>query len=984
MRTCLTAFALTGGLLCNLHAANLKQLPQFTRTAWRVQDGLPENTVQAIQQASAGYLWIGTTGGGARFDGARMTPISVVDGSIFSMAATRDGSIWLGTEGSGLFHLHHGVTTPFSAAQGLTDGFVRAILEDRNGRIWVGTDNGLFWIEGDRARQVDTAQFGNPLSVHALMEDSSGRVWVGGSKLLVFGPSLSTGAPQGRIVQHTLPGAFSENRIKCMLEARDHTIWIGTVGGLDRLVEGNFVRVPGIVGTVRTMLQTSDGLFWVGTIGHGLYVRRQEDAFTRIGGEGLGGINTVLALFEDDSQQLWIGSQDGLFRMRRTPIRIIPLPGDTAPDFATISNDQGNSLWVVSSQVFHIQDGVARPFTFPGLAGVTIRNIFRDRAGTLWFGTDGGGVYHETVSGLVHFLAPSRLVNNFVRGFLESSDGTIWIATDEGVSRIRGETVENLRMSDGLAYFSTRSLLEDKDGDIWIGTERGLSRWHRGRFVQDSTTVALQHEKIWSLLETSDGSLWFGTRDHGVYRKTASHLEHLSVSQGLASDRIYQLLEGPGKRVWLSGPSVLSSFLLNQPNSTSEGHLASTVYELPESASGTQMYGGRQPSGVVDPQGNVWFPSTRGAVEAIDGRSANQRPPRIEITGIVANGQPLDTRTTDLVLPPSLSRLEISFAPLLLRPQAGVRFRYRLEGFDPEWIDGGPGRLAAYTSLPAGSYRFRVQVFEANAPDRLSETALAIRIHPHFYKTPWFVGACLIASGLLAWGIYEGRLRQIRLRFAAVIEERSRLAREMHDTVIQGCTGVSALLEAMFSLESANQPLRDDLLNHARAQVRSTIDEARQAVWNLRHNTQLCEDLPVRLQRLAAQVQQDLSTEVICNTDGPNIPLGDFAARELLMVVREAVYNAAIHGTPTQVAISLLSLPESISIEVRDDGIGFQPDLSAARAGLHYGIAGMRERVERMKGEFTLASEMGKGTTVRAAIRRVHLTPRRSQDAESL
>ncbi len=977
---CVVLLSLCG----SLRASSLKDDPQFTRAVWRVQDGLPENTVQAIQQTSSGNLWIGTTGGGVTFDGARFMPIAAAEGSIFAILAARDGSLWLGTEGAGLFHIRDGKTTVYSAREGLTDGFVRAIMEDGSGRIWVGTDNGLFWIAGDRAQQVDTGRFGPALSVHALMQDSSGRVWVGGSRLLVF-PSSANPHPEPReIVQYTLPGAFSENRIKSMLETSDHTIWIGTVAGLDQLVAGRFSRVAGVVGTVRTMRQTSDGLLWVGTIGHGLFLRGQQGTFTRVDAAGQGAINTVLTLFEDNSHQLWIGSQDGLFRIRHTPIRVIPLPGDTAPDFATLSNDRGDALWAVSSRVYHIQDGVAAPYHFPGLRDVPIRNILRDRAGTLWFGTDGRGVYHQTSAGLVHFLAPTRLVNNFVRGFLEASDGTLWIATDEGVTRVRGESVENLRMVDGLAYFSTRCLLEDRTGDIWIGTERGLSHWHRGRFVQDSVTSALAREKVWSMLEASDGSLWLGTRDHGLYHRTSSGLEHFTTSQGLSNDSIYQLLEGAGKRLWISGPAGLSSFSIDRRVPGESGYLDTTVYDLPESASGAQMYGGRQPSGVVDAHGAVWFPSTRGAVGAVNGGKLEEQAPRVEITRILANGQSLDPAAPRFVLPPSLTRLEISFAPLLLRPQAGVRFRYRLEGLDPGWIEAGTGRVASYTSLPAGSYRFHVQVFEADRPDRLAEDLFTLRIQRHFYATVWFFGLCLLACSLFGWIIYAGRMRQIHLRFAAVIDERSRMAREMHDTVIQGCTGVSALLEAMSSLDSANQPLREDLLEHARTQVRSTIDEARQAVWNLRNNNQLCDDLPMRLERLAAQVQQDLSVEVVCSTEGANLPMGDFAARELLMVVREAVYNAAIHGAPKLVAVSLQSFPQTVSIEIRDDGIGFRPELSRADTALHYGISGMRERIERMKGEFTLVSETGKGTVVRATLRRAHMVPPTSADSTPL
>ncbi len=955
------------------------------RTTWRASDGLPEDTVQSIQETGDGSLWVGTTGGVTRFDGAHFTRSALAEGSIFSMLAARDGSLWLGTEGAGLVVMRQGSSVTISTAQGLTDGFVRAILEDRRGRIWIGTDDGLFWMEGNQAHRLDTTRFASPLSVHALMEDADGKIWIGGSKVLVLGlpEDGSTISPQW--TEYTLPGAYSENRVKSIVQTRDGDIWVGTVGGLDHLaMEGSghstashFVRIPSVRGTVRTLRQTSDGNLWVGTIGQGLYLAQPGKDFVRFGLASKGGISTVLALFEDDSHQIWVGSQAGLIRLRPDPIRIVQLPGDRPPDFATLSRDRGNALWAVSSKTFLIDHGTAVATTFPGLKGVPVRMVFRDRAGTLWLGTDGLGVYHETTHGIEHYLAP-LLVNNFVRGFLEAANGDLWVATDEGVSRFTGGQVHNLRMSDGLAYFSTRSMLQGKDGAIWIGTERGISCWKGGHFVSNVITQTLAREKVWSILQTEDGTLWFGTRDHGLFRATQSGITHFRVPQGLASDSVYQLLEGADHRIWMSGPAGISSFL---PDANAGDQLAVKIYELPTGDNGIQMYGGRQPAGAVDANGVVWFMSDRGAVGVLPEDKTSVAPPRASITGIAVDGRPLDATTSSLDLSQSQSRIEISFAPLLLRPQASVRIRYRLEGYDDAWTVAGSARSVSYTRLPAGSYQFQLAVFEADEPSRVSRIVLPLRIRPYFYKTLWFIALCLLIAALLAVTIYRLRVRQVRLRFEAVIGERNRLAREMHDTVIQGCTGVSALLEALSSLGEENRPLREDLVEHARVQVRATIDEARQAVWNLRSTDRLCVDLPEKIEQLAAQFRNDYATEVLTHLEGVNRPLGDFAARELLMVIREAVYNASLHGSPRRIEIGLQSQVSTLTIEIRDDGIGFSLE-TATQTPNHYGIAGMRERIQRLQGEFHLHSQIGQGTLVRARLQRASLAPDSSRSLE--
>lgn len=245
---------------------------QYTRSLWRVQDGLPEETVQALAETSDGFLWIGTTGGLTRFDGTHFAlygsgtlPAPAVN-SVFCLTPSRDGSLWVGTEGGGLLRILHGSERIYGAAEGLTDGFVRSILEARDGVIWVGTDNGLFTISGDRARRVETPANVGTLAVHAIAEDREGRIWVGGSRLL--------SVQNGQMHTYDLPGIYSSNRVKTILETEDGTLWVGTVRGLERRVKERFEPAPEFRETVRTLKQTSDGTLWIGTIGRGLWTYR--------------------------------------------------------------------------------------------------------------------------------------------------------------------------------------------------------------------------------------------------------------------------------------------------------------------------------------------------------------------------------------------------------------------------------------------------------------------------------------------------------------------------------------------------------------------------------------------------------------------------------------------------------------------------------------------------------------------------------------
>ncbi|HTF68812.1 MAG TPA: two-component regulator propeller domain-containing protein [Edaphobacter sp.] len=942
----------------------------FSRRVWLIQDGLPEDTVQAFALTHDGYLWAGTTGGLVRFDGhhfylfSRDTTPALPENSVFCLSTGRDGALWIGTEGGGLAVLRNGSIKRYSAAEGLTDGFVRAVHEDAQGRLWVGTDDGIFLMKNEHLSRLDTSHFAAHFAVHALAEDTAHRIWAGGSELLVFSGHDDT----PKIEQYGLPGAYSQNRVKAILSAHDGSMWVGTVGGLEHLEHGHFRVVSQIRGTVRTLREADDGSLWIGTIGEGLWSYKDGE-YRLMSRDSVLPSKTVLSLFEDSLQQIWVGTQNGMVRLSRTPVAAIPLPGASDPDFETISYDSDGTVWVASSRVYRIRNGVAEPYHFDAIGNAVVRNVFRDRAGTLWIGTDGDGVYHLMPGRTVHYSAPRELTNNFIRAFLQTANGDIWIGTDEGVARINGSGVHTYQVQDGLVYFSIRSLLEDRNHDVWIGTEQGLSHWHHGAFQHDEVTNALRSEKIWTMHQDQDGGLWFGTRDHGLFHFRNGNLSHYTRSQGLASNSVYQILEDHTGTLWLSGPDTISSLNRVEIDSrpSPSAHLSVTVYEMPYAAEGAQMYGGRQPAGSLDIQGGAWFASTRGALHVYPQRAVQRKPPKLLVDSVSVEGRPMPL-TVPLRLPAGASRMEIGFAALLLRSQEDVRLRYKLEPLDQDWTFAGATRTATYTNLPAGSYHFRVQAFETSDPSLTTEATLEFGKLPHFYQTRWFLTLACMVVVAIGWAIYRSRVRQLRLRFDAVLTERARLAREMHDTLIQGCIGVSALLEAVASQPNERPALSDALLVEARTQVRSTIQEAREAIWNLRHGDGPGHDLLASLSSIALQTERDFGVPLQLIREGQEFTVRESVAYELLMVVREALYNAITHGRPERIGILLHYGRELLRIEVKDDGLGFDPAARVFDADKHYGLTGMRERMERLGGVLRIASAPQGGTCVALSV----------------
>ncbi len=941
----------------------------YAERMWGMQDGLPEQVVQAFAQTGDRYLWIGTTGGLLRFDGARFvlynrenTP-AFADNNIFCLMVSRDNTLWIGTEGGGLIRYRDGIFRAYSSADGLTNSFVRTVYQDHTGQIWIGTDSGLFRISGDKVERVDDSETLPLLAVHAIHEDRSGGLWVGGSKLFRL---------QGNeAVEFSLKGNAGENRVKSIFQTDDMTIWVGTVSGLHRLQPGpsptkQFQPLPEIKATVRLLRQTSDGTLWIGTIGHGLYTYR-DGHFQRMTAPGKLPSNTVLNLFEDVERNIWVATQAGMLRLSNTPARTVLLPDASDSDAETVYEDRTGEIWIAAANFFRFEQGQATPYRFPGISGVRIRNVFRDREGALWIGTEGQGVYRQVGQQLLHYTAENGLVNNFIRAFVESRDGSIWIATDEGVSRWTGQGLKNYQMRDGLCYFSTRSLLEDRDGDIWIGTDRGVSRLHNGAFQSDPVTEALKTEKVWAIHQDSEGGLWFGTRNGGLYRWRNGKLSHFTTADGLASNSIYELVEDGRGILWISGPNGISEVSRHELDKVAEhpgGRVTLTLYGISDGLESLQMCGGEKPAGLLTSRGEVWFPSSKGPVRiSIDQPKPSDRAP-VLIDQVVADGLQV-APANRIALGPDTAKIELHYGVVLLRSQERVRFRYKLESFDRDWSDATAERVAHYTNLPAGKYKFRVAAFEMNNPEEIAEASVDIVQRPHFYRTVWFMSLCVLCLAALVWSIHKFRLQQLRARFQAVLSERNRLAREMHDTLIQGCVSVSALLEAHLSLGHADADARQDLMSCARTQLRTTIDEAREAVGNLRHTPLPIASLTPLLRKMTEELGQEFGVPVDCNISGKPFEFQQATIHELLMVVREAIYNAVRHGRPSRVKLDIGFAKNNCTVRILDDGTGFEPDhLSSLPMG-HYGLVGMKERVQRIGGKLVLSSRSGAGTEVR-------------------
>jgi signal transduction histidine kinase/ligand-binding sensor domain-containing protein len=961
----------------------------YSATAWRVEEGLPDDTIQSLAETPDGALWIGTAGGLARFDGnhftifnSRSTPAFKENG-VHCLAGAKNGGLWIGTEGSGLVLYRDGAFRSWSASDGLTDPFVRAINQDRQGTLWIGTNNGFFRLAGEKMLRIDGANGIPSLAVNAIIEDASGDLWIGGSQLMSI--------HSGHFQEHPLPGESSRNRIKSLLQTSDGAIWVGTVSGLYRSQDGvlPFRKVPGVRGTVRALHQGDGRTLWMSIVGQGGAVwNARPDAFRQSPQLRISG--TVLSIFEDHEQNFWVGTQSGLIRYSRTALRVIPIRDARSSDFGTIFIDTNRVAWFASTRLVGIQGDRVEPLTFRKLGSDKIRNVLRDRDGSLWIGTDGSGLYHLVNRQTTRYTTANGLVNNFIRVITQDRDGSLWVGTDEGVSHLRKGRMTNYGIRDGLAYFSIRFILVDHLGGVWIGTDQGLSHFVRGAFTSDGPVQALAQEKVWAIHEDNDGGLWFGTRNHGLYRYRNDHLTQFGTGNGLVGDAIYAILEDSAAHMWMSGPNgvwYLNRHELDawadEPDLMKKPPISSTFFDLPDDTGRSQIFGGVQGSGSLGVYGGAWFPSNQGVVHISIPENQPVSPPQIEIDRVAGDhlSQPWTTGANKVELAPGNSRVEFRWDLNSLSPQQNARFLYRLRPFDQSWIDAREVRNASYSNLPPGDYAFEVAAFEANNPGVYSSARLLVTKNSYFYRRWWFLCFAAAAFATILSAFVRARVRRIRNRFVATLEERNRIAREIHDTVIQGCTSVSAVLEAVSTIPHDQPQIREDLLGRARAQIRDTINEARRAVWNLR-KAPSPESLQNLLATMVERARQESGLPVSLAVRGAPFSLPAPAAREVLMIAREAVHNAVLHSSATQISVLADFGDRELLVEISDDGNGFEPSDEPRDRSAHFGLQSMHERATRLMGKIEILSRPGSGTKVQVKVPKEDRRARLNLDAE--
>ena len=960
-----------------------KVLTQYTQTVWTQAEGLPQDTIRAITQTPDGYLWLGTNEGLARFDGYEFVTFSKADGSLPSnsvraLGAGRGGVLWIGTA-AGLTRYANGRFATYKPKDGLPERAITSLVEDDAGVLWMAFGGLLARFENGQFTTLSRESVAPVQVVQVVYEDQQRRLWVSGVGGLV--------QRAGEGFRAALDSRTLGDDFITVLWANDAGVWMGGNKGLILMrPDGTRKRYQTRDGLpsdiVRALWQDRAGNFWAGTngglsrfeSGHFVSAARPSDEDTS---------DWVWSLFEDREGDLWAGMNSSLTRLRKdrfvTYGRNEGWPSDQP---IVVRQDRLGTLWVGYHDrgVFAVRDGQFRSYTTQqGLASNEVFGIREAPDGDLLIATRKGlSRFHE--GHFTNYVLPDPLGRTVVYDALVDAAGRLWASTASGVYRLDG-TKWNWIVQGGQGVAGiTIALTQRRDGSLWAamlnaGIWQVTDPQHRDFKPRHFTTAdGLSSNQARTLFEDLDGSLWIGTLGSGVTELRDGVFYRYGAHDGLLSDNISHVEDDGRGNLWLSTTRGLCRISKRGLRDFSAGKIQSLKphnYGLEDGLRSAQCAPGFPTGGGAtrSSDGHLWFPTGHG-LSTIDPASSAaegipQSAPSTQIVEVAVDGEVVDVHTASQ-LKPGTGRIQFRYSGIYLRAPEAVRYWSKLEGLDPDWVPDGSRRVVNYNPLPHGRYQFRVRaMLPGGAP---SDAEFSFEVLPHFYQTGWFYALCLASFLGAVYGIYLLRLRQMRGRFALVLDERARLAREIHDTLAQGFVGISSQLEALAIKLNGDLEVARQHLDLARKMARHSLTEARQSVMDLRTSKQEKRDLQEALETSAHRWVAGSSVNLQMDVAGDLQQVPEDVEQNLLRIAQEAVTNVLKHAKARVIWVKLEIQDRVLRLHVRDDGQGFEPAGAFLIADGHFGILGMRERAQRLGGKFSLESHPGAGTLVEVSV----------------
>ena len=985
-------------------------LTQYAHTAWRIRDGFSKGFISSFAQTADGYLWLGTQNGLNRFDGVRNVPwqpppgASLPDERVRVLLVGRDGTLWIGTA-RGLASWREGALVTYPQLNGK---FITGLVEGDDGKIWVGAvaPKGLLCaIQHGRSEcHGEDGRFGSPAAV-GVYKDSKSVVWVGGEHAVW---QWTPGPP----VRHAVPGLLPGR--KAMSETGSGALLVLTAAGIRQLADGvvkPFV-LPNMGREVNalSLLRDRDGAHWIGTTVNGLlHVHEgRVDSFGR--SNGLSG-DRVFNLFEDREGNIWATTTDGgIDRFRAFATTTYSLAqGLPTPVYSVVADDDG-SIWLNTSAGLYQSrsDGIRAvlPLRRRSVYSGGGYSLFRDRSGRIWMGGESGlGTMDNGRFVKVHGIPPG-----IVQAITQDNKGDVWVAhmradilrvsSDGQVHRV--PWAEASQAGRG-SYWSMTA--DPVLGGVWIGVFQTIAHFIDGELrVSHNFADTLGKARITSLRAAADGTLWVAT-DAGLMRLKSGRVSMLNTASGLLCDQVDSTIEDDQGSLWLYTPcgivSVWVADLAIWSRSIDAGRaplpIRSALLDVSDGVrfDATPITGPYGPHIAKSRDGRLWFVTFDG-IMVVDPRrpSPDKLTVPVHVEQIAADRKAYEP-SSHVRLPALVRDLQIDYTATTLSTPERTLFRYKLESHDREWQDAGTRRQAFYNSLPPGNYRFRVIASNKNGMWNEEGATLDFSIAPAYWQTWWFRALCVVAVLIAAWSVYRRRMRQIARQFDMTLEarvaERTRIARDLHDTLLQSFHGLLLRFQTAFELLPDRPTEARQLLASSIDQAAEAITEGRDAVQGLRASTTDNNDLAAAIRTLGQELAASQGADEILRFEVQGTPrnLHPELRDQIFRIAGEALRNAFRHAHAKHIEVELRYDPHYLRLRVRDDGKGVDPSvLQQGDRERHFGIRGMRERAAVIGGKLTLWSAPNSGTEVDLNVRasRAYATSSRrsSESAEKL
>ena len=983
-----------------------RALSQLRHDRWTPDQGAPAQ-IMSIAQTPDGFLWLGSRQGLYRFDGLRFERITriggkpMVDDDILSVFAEADGSLWVGYISGGMSRIGgpRPADYPYQR-EDMPRGSVIGFGRDASGRLWAATPAAVVHLDPATDTWRDAGAFGfDPAwSPQRMFIDREKGVWVAFANGAEFRIAhLAPGASQFEVVPQSITQPFFG-------QARDGTLWTADEWGVRPLAQAT--PIPGRAGVTASWLAADfqgaglrfdrDGVMWLASADGVARVRdpsrlhAPDKAHPAPSPESFGtaqGLTSevVWTLFEDREGNLWAGTANGLDRFGENPLAPIQLP--RRDQAFSIAADGSGRVWAGNPDKGPLRVSVdadqaagARLQEVAGAeAGVTA--MHRDLAGNLWVGDARGGLWRNDGAGLTPVALPPEVAGSGrIVTMASDREGGLWLSkVNGGLLRLHQGKWEAVNAKYGMPAGTTpRALAEDAQGRMWADAGQTIRLFQRnGHRDFDANGPGIGRIAV---LRAWKEELWIGGVQ-GVSVRIGEHFHRLLGRAGETFERtagIVILADGEAWFLGRPGVSRVAAGEMARWRAEPSYRVAFERFGVLDGLRGAAEQSGASPVATVDGQGRVWFATSRG-IHWIDPRELGRRNamPAVEpvVLGLHVDDKDLPL-SSDLTLPAGSRDLRIDYtAPFLRRPDHG-QFRYRLDGLDDDWQDVGSRRQALYSRLAPGTYRFRLMANNGRQPWVGREAALTLRVLPAFWQTGWFALGCLVFASLLVWWLVRWRVASARAGlqhvYRARIGERERIARDLHDTLLQSIQGLLFLVDAARArLERGDSESAKAGLSRAIDEANAGLVEGRDRIRDLRQQAAEPLDLDAALRALPERLEMPPQLVYAFSTRGRPIPWQASEQDEVYLIVREAVANAVRHAGATRISVRVNYRWFGVVVEIQDDGCGIDRQLLARgnRQG-HWGLTGMRERAALLGGRLAVKSRVGEGTCVRLRVLR--------------